>query len=122
MLFWGSGNSKQLIDEGKVRALAITGNRRWSDMPNLQALSEMGYQIDVGAWNGLFAPAGTPEATVEAIYRQIAQAFQDKELTDWVIRNGSTPAISTPAEFKAYLRAEMERYRANIVPLGIVVE
>jgi tripartite-type tricarboxylate transporter receptor subunit TctC len=59
---------------------------------------------------------------VEAIYRQIAQAFQDKELTEWVIRNGSTPAISTPAEFKAYLRAEMERYRANIVPLGIVVE
>jgi tripartite-type tricarboxylate transporter receptor subunit TctC len=122
MLFWGSGNSKQLVDEGKVRALAITGSRRWSDMPNLPALSEMGYQIEVGAWNGLFAPAGTPAATVEAIYRQIAQAFQDKELTDWVIRNGSTPAVSTPTEFKAYLRAEMERYKATIVPLGIVVE
>ncbi len=122
MLFWGSGNSKQLVEEGKVRALAITGSRRWSDMPNLPALSELGYQIDVGAWTGLFAPAGTPEATVEAIYRQIAQAFQDKELTEWVIRNGATPAVSTPAEFKAHLRAEMERYRATIVPLGIVVE
>ena len=122
MLFWGSGNSKQLIDDGKVRALAITGSRRWSDMPNLPALSEFGYQIDVGAWAGLFAPAGTPEATVEAIYRQVAQAFQDKELTDWVIRSGSTPAISTPAEFKGFLRREMERYRATITPLGIVVE
>ncbi len=86
-----------------------------------QALVELS---DIHALRGETAQArvALQEALVETIYRQIAQAFQDKELTEWVIRNGAMPAVSTPAEFKAFLRAEMVRCRATIAPLGIVVE
>jgi tripartite-type tricarboxylate transporter receptor subunit TctC len=124
MLFWGTANSKQLVEEGRVRALAMSGSKRWAELPNVPALGELGHGgVTVGAWSGFFAPGGTPAATVDRIYRELVAAYQDPELRNYVTTTmGTSLSLTPPSEFQDFLRAEMQTYSRTLVPLGITME
>src|SRR4030081_947267 len=71
-----------LVLGGKVRALAVTGSVRSSELPDVPSMAEAGYpDVDVYLWSGFFAPAGTPPAIVAKLEAALRQAIQDPDVS-----------------------------------------
>ena len=78
--FLNTGSSAGQVQAGKFRPLAVVNHTRLADYPNIPTMKEAGYP-DVGtiAWNGMFAPAGTPKPVLEALYAAVAKALATPE-------------------------------------------
>jgi tripartite-type tricarboxylate transporter receptor subunit TctC len=98
------------VQTGKVRALAVTSPKRSPLLPEIATLSEAGIDVDANAWNGLIAPAKTPEPLTAAIAREVNEALHDKSVREKLHGQYMEPIGTTPAEFKAFLEAEMRRW------------
>jgi tripartite-type tricarboxylate transporter receptor subunit TctC len=98
------------VQTGKVRALAVTSPKRSPLLPAIATLSEAGIDVDANAWNGLIAPAKTPDALVAAIAREVNEALHDKSVREKLNGQYMEPIGTTPAEFKTFLEAEMRRW------------
>jgi tripartite-type tricarboxylate transporter receptor subunit TctC len=98
------------VQTGKVRALAVTSPKRSALLPEIPTLNEAGIDVDANAWNGLIAPAKTPDALVAAIAREVNEALHDKWVREKLHGQYMEPIGTTPAEFKAFLDAEMRRW------------
>jgi tripartite-type tricarboxylate transporter receptor subunit TctC len=87
------------IKSGKLRALAVTGERRWSGMPDLPAVNELvpGYSANV--WFGMWAPAGTPKQIVTRLNQALARAIKQPEIQERFRAASLEPTHSTPEEF-----------------------
>jgi tripartite-type tricarboxylate transporter receptor subunit TctC len=108
------------VKSGRLRALAVTSAARSSAVPDLPTLAESGLPgYDISSWFGLFAPANTPAAVVEKIYRETAKALQLPDVRERFSREGAEPVASTPAEFGAYVRSEFAKYAKLVRDTGI---
>jgi tripartite-type tricarboxylate transporter receptor subunit TctC len=98
------------IDSGKLRPLAVTTKTRSQRIPNVPAVSEVlpGYEIVL--WNGVFAPAGTPDDVVNKLNAAIRKVLQDPAVRKTLADQGSTPVGNSPAEFKTVLASEIEKW------------
>ena len=78
--FLNTGSSAGQVQAGKFRALAVVNHTRLADYPNVPTMKEAGYP-DIGtiAWNGMFAPAGTPKPVLDALYAAVAKALASPE-------------------------------------------
>src|SRR3954447_3003115 len=98
------------IDTGAVRALAVASARRASRLPNLPTLAEAGVGgVEADAWFALFAPAQTPTAVVERLYRAAAAGLTTDAATKAIAAQGMTLALRTPAELAAWLPGEVAK-------------
>ena len=94
------------IKAGKLTALAVTGPRRWRDLPDVPTFKEAGFpQIDVTFWLALFAPAQTPSAIVEKLHSTLATLKDDANLVRQLLPHGDVDLIG-PQAFSDRLRAE----------------
>ena len=66
--------------------------------------------FEAGAWQGAMVAAKTPPAIVRRLHAEIAKAFQDPALRDRLLRDGADPVASTPEQYGAYLKAEIDRW------------
>ncbi len=98
------------VATGKIRMLAVTTEKRSPFVPDLPTLKEGGVDVEANAWNGLVAPAKTPDAVVAAIAREINEALHEPSLREKLNAQYMEPTGTSPAEFKAYLDAEMKRW------------
>lgn len=98
------------IDSGKLRALGVTTKARSPRLPEVPAIHEALPGFDVVLWNGVFAPAGTPAAVVTRLNTAIAKILQDPAMRKVLAEQGSTPVGNTPAEFKANLAVEIDKW------------
>ena len=98
------------VQTGKVRVLAVTSPKRSPLLPEMPTLNEAGIDVEANAWNGLIAPAKTPEALVAAIAREVNEALRDAGIREKLTAQYMEPIGTTPAEFKAFLEAEMRRW------------
>lgn len=109
-----------LIKAGKVRPLAVTTLTRNRELPEVPTVAESGYPgFETVAWFGFFAPKGTPQAIVEKFAQEIAEVIRAPDIRDGLIAQGSDPIGSTPAQFRAYVEAEIAKWtqvarRANV--------
>jgi tripartite-type tricarboxylate transporter receptor subunit TctC len=111
------------IDTGAVRALAVASARRASRLPNLPTLAEAGVGgVEADAWFALFAPAQTPAAIVERLYRMVAAGLTTDAATQAIAAQGMTLALRTPAELAAWLPGEVAKWAAVIKAAGVVME
>jgi len=111
------------IDTGAVRALAVASARRASRLPNLPTLAEAGVPgVEADAWFALFAPAQTPAAIVERLYRVVAAGLTTDAATQAIAAQGMTLALRTPAELAAWLPGEVAKWAAVIKAAGVVME
>jgi len=111
------------IDTGAVRALAVASARRASRLPNLPTLAEAGVPgVEADAWFALFAPAQTPAAIVERLYRAVAAGLTTDAATQAIAAQGMTLALRTPAELAAWLPGEVAKWAAVIKAAGVVME
>ncbi len=105
----------------KVRAIAVTSQKRSKFYPELPALSEVvpGYAVE--AWWGLLAPAKTPKALIEALNQEIRAITDQPEMRAMFEQEGAEPTTMSPAEFSAYLKEEFVKWKEivrvrNILP------
>jgi tripartite-type tricarboxylate transporter receptor subunit TctC len=99
------------ISAGALRAIAVTGKQRAPSLPDVPTLVEAGYPETKGdQWVGAFAPAGTPKEIVAALNREIARALASPEIRERFAVLGFTPVGSSPDEFKALIRSDMETW------------
>jgi tripartite-type tricarboxylate transporter receptor subunit TctC len=115
----GAFTAKPLVEEGRLRAIAISGPKRSALMPDVPSMGELGYKdVEVVVWYGLMAPGGTPRAIVERIHGAVATvlaqpAFRDRHLTP----KGYEPSALGPQAFAEYIRRELAS-RAELVKLS----
>ena len=120
----GLAAAKPFLDSGKVRAIAITGEKRSAILPEVPTFAESGYplpEINAGTWFGLMGPAGLPRDIVARLSQTLNQALV---APDFIARLNSLtlePMSSTPEAFSEFIRSAMDTWaqivkRTNITP------
>ncbi len=108
---------------GKLRVLAIAGDRRLKQMPEVPTTRESGIPNLLGGfWSGLVAPAVTPSHIVEAINAAVNEAMQSQAFQAAMEALGASHQRGTPAEFGKFISAETEKWTAIIRASGIKVD
>jgi tripartite-type tricarboxylate transporter receptor subunit TctC len=110
------------IHAGRVRPLGVATKERVSVLPDLPTLIEQGAPVEIGAWFGLLAPAGTPPAAVAWVSREAHKVFATAEGSDRFVKQGAAvPLLSTDA-FAKFIQAESDRYGEVIRRAGIKID
>jgi tripartite-type tricarboxylate transporter receptor subunit TctC len=108
------------LDSGRLRLLAICGEKRSSVLPNTPTMVESGYpRLVMAAWGGFFAPAGTPRDIILKIQRDTAKTLHTPEVRERMSGLGNEIKISNPEEFTAFIKADMERWGRVVKYAGI---
>jgi tripartite-type tricarboxylate transporter receptor subunit TctC len=103
------------VQAGQVRALATTGTKRSTVLPDVPTVAEAGVPgYEATIWLGIMAPKGTPQAVVDKLNAEIEKVIQQKEIVDAWAKQGAAPLLMTPAEFGAYLEKDIAKW-ANVV-------
>ncbi len=112
-----------LINAGKLKALGIMGTQRIPALPNVATFKEQGFSgLDENSWYGLFAPAGTPPATVDAIQKDIASVLAVPAFRAKIIEYGSLPGGDTPAAFSERFQRDIKESGETIRRLGMTAD
>ena len=107
---------------GTLRILAVTGARRSPFLPDVPTMQESGYDVTIGSWLGLFVPARTPSAVVEALGAAVNEAAKSPQMIESLAKVGNEPGVQTPAEFAATVRADHARWGPVVKASGFVAE
>jgi tripartite-type tricarboxylate transporter receptor subunit TctC len=100
-----------LVRDGKLHALAVTGGTRLFSLPDIPTISEAGVPgYVVTSWQGLAAPAGLPLALVERLNAEIANVLAQPTVAERLARLGNSPRPMGPNEFKARIEADIKKW------------
>ena len=115
------------IKAGKLRALAVTSQRRSSALPAVPTLAEAGARLglakfDVSTWFGLFAPAGLPADQLARLNKAFVAALDAPETKAGMTRLMADPAPSTPEQFSDFVKAELAKYGPVVKASGAKVD
>ena len=110
------------IKAGKLRALAVTTEKRARSMPELPAIGEQVAGFQYSSWYGMWATAGTPQDTIGRLNRALAQILVRPELQERLRADGVEPAHSTPEEFALRLDREIATWIKVVKAGNIKVE
>ena len=114
---------KGLVDSGKVRAIAITGNERWFLMPDVPTFAERGIgPFPMLSWFGLMGPAGMSADTIARTEAAVAAALAKAEMRQALTRIGFTPSGMSRAAFGQFMREDLARWRAVVAENKLKVE
>ena len=112
-----------LIQAGRIKLLAVTSAKRLDSMPELPTVAEAGYTgFEALAWNGLFAPAGTPADVVNRINADVNAALKDPAVREAFAKQGLLVGGGSAAEFSAFIDAEARKWGAIIRRVGITID
>ena len=113
MGFMSALSAMPLMQSGRLRALAVTSDRRLAQLPDVPTMAEAGFpSFEVSSWQGLLAPAGTPPAIVSKLQREIARILALPEVRERFAAVAAEPVASTPAQFRAHIESEIARWSA----------
>ena len=117
----GSGYSEfqQYIESGKMRAIAVTSPKRLKGI-NIPTMIEQGYNIDIGNWRGVYAPAGLTAAQRKALTDMVLKATKSKSWAESLEKNNWTPAWMANPEFDDFVDREFASLRATMVKSGMI--
>ncbi|NYI02059.1 Bug family tripartite tricarboxylate transporter substrate binding protein [Cupriavidus plantarum] len=112
------------IKAGKLKALALTGNKRTSILPDVPTIKEATGldSLVMGAWQGILVPKGTPDAIVAQLRDATAQALQDKAVRAKLQDQGSEILGGTPQQYTEYMKSESTRWARVIRESGAKIE
>jgi tripartite-type tricarboxylate transporter receptor subunit TctC len=111
------------VKGGKLKAIAVTGAKRSSVLPELPTVAESGVPgFEVVAWNGLMAPANTPKDVIAKLSQELKRELDSPEMKERLIAQGFEPAWSTPEQFSTLIKHEIERWSKVVKVSGAKVE
>ncbi len=105
---------------GPVRALAVTGTARSPFLPDVPTMREAGYDVVVESLSGVFLPAGTPDAVVQALSNAMRAASHSPAMVESLTKFGTEPAFLTPDAFGAWIKAEIAHWGPVVRASGFV--
>ena len=115
--------AEPLIKSGELRALAVTGEKRWFSLPDVPTMIESGYPGFVSdTFNALFVPAGTPPEIVDAIVKSSQAAMRRPEALEAARKAGFEVVAGTPDQLARRVAAEIESVRELVAKAGIKTE
>ncbi len=116
-------NVRGPIKAGQVRPLIVAATRRLAALPDVQTAAEAGIKGYVSAaWFAFIAPAGTPRAAVDKLYKDTAAAIADPAVRTRFVDFGAEPSATSPDEFAKYIAAEIVKWRGIITKGGITID
>jgi tripartite-type tricarboxylate transporter receptor subunit TctC len=111
------------VKAGKLRMLGVSTARRSTLLPEVPTLKEQGLpDVDAGAWIGVVAPAATPKAVQQRIYREVAAVLKEPDVIRTLNAQMMEPVGSTPEAFAAFMREEHDRWTPVIVKNKITLD
>ena len=117
------GNLNELLPHlgsGRIRVLAVSGEKRATQLPDVPTVAEQGYAgFRTDTWNGVVAPAGTPTEIVERIAREIAAGCQDAGFVARLDKIGVDAVCSSPAQFARAIRQDIDLWKEAVRAAGI---
>jgi len=103
---------------GKIRALAVTGEKRTPFLPDVPTMKEQGFNVVVESMTGVFVPAKTPARVVEALNAAMRKATASKQMIDSLAKFGTEPTYMTTADFTAWIKEEIARWQPVVKASG----
>ena len=111
------------VASGKLRALAVTSDRRSLRMPELPTISESGLTgYSATTWYGLYAPKGTAPEIVNQVHRATVEVLKNPELREQLVQRGFEPVGDSPKEFAAFISSEIAKWAKVVRLAGIEPE
>lgn len=119
MLFTTTISAAPHINSGKMRAIAITSGKRLASMADVPTVAESvpGYRAE--AFQGMVAPAGVPNAILNKLSAEVIRIVRSPDMIQRFQQDGAEVVGSTPREFTAFLKAEMQKWSKVIQDAGI---
>ena len=111
------------VKSGKLRALAVTGAKRWPLLPEVPTLTEAGIAgFEKYNWFGMLVPAGTPADIIAQLNRELVAIMRDPALQKWLEGQGAEAVTGTPEEFAAFIRRDLAKWAKVVKDTGITPE
>lgn len=120
VLFAPAVSSMQHIQAGRLRAIAITGNKRLSSLPSVPTIAEAGVPgYDSTVWYAVLAPPNTPRDIVNRINSELLQTLKDPAFNSMMAANGIEPLGTTPEGLNNYIGKEMIKWAKVVKSAGL---
>lgn len=111
------------IKAGKLRPLAVTSSKRTSLFPDVPTLAEAGVPgYEIGSWQAVYAPAGTPKPIVERLNAEIVKALKSPDVAERFAGLGMEPVANTPAQMAEFNKAEVAKWAKIVKEANIKAE
>ena len=110
------------IKAGKLRALGVTSAVRSEALPEIPAIGEFLPGYEAAQWYGVLAPAGTPSDIVARLHAELVKALLHEEVKVRLAADGAEPVGSSPEEFAAFIRSEIDKWAKVARAAGIRAE
>ena len=111
-----------MVKAGRVKALAVTSEKRIPGLPDVPAIAETVPGYESGIWHGVLAPAGTPRPIVKRLHFEIVKILSVPEVKERFAREGAEPVGNTPDQFRAIIRSEIEKWRKVVQAIGAKID
>ena len=111
------------IQSGKLKALAVTGDKRWKELPNVPTLMEAGYmKSSYDSYFGMFAPMGTPDTAIQTLNNAINEGMKMPEVAEGLAKLGIEPNPGSVQDFVNFIAVEVPRWQeiARLTKIKIV--
>ena len=123
LLFDNMSASKQYVQSGRLKGLAVSSAGRSTQLPDLPTIKETGFvKFEGESWFGLFAPAGTPAPVVEILRQALTGIIGDPEFVARIERDGGRVLAIAPREQQRFMQEEIERWTKLVVQYGVTVD
>jgi tripartite-type tricarboxylate transporter receptor subunit TctC len=111
------------VRDKRMKMLAVTTARRMTLFPDVPTLAESGMPgFEVGAWQGVMVPTGTPQAVVDKLNAEIVKALNSPDVRQRLALQGAEPLGSTPQEYGAYVKKELSRWAGVVKATGVTLD
>jgi len=111
-----------LVNAGKLRAIAIIGEDRYADLPDVPTMEESGVPLRFTFWGGLLAPAATPPDVVRKLNATLNEVLGNAELKANMAKLGLLPKPGTPEQFGAFLEDERRAWAEAVGLTGVKID
>src|ERR1035437_7135047 len=111
------------VRSGKMRGIAITGTRRWPDLPEVPTFAEGGLtDYDASSWYAIHAPAGTPMPIIAKLNAELVRIVNLPDIRERLRQMSAEPVGNTPEQFDAFVKSEIAKWGTVIKALNLRVD
>ncbi len=111
------------MQSGKLKPVAVAATKRLAQIPNVPTMAEAGLpDFEVSSWNGVLAPAKTPPEVIARLNQELVRILATQDVKDRFAAQAAEPVGSTPEQFRAYIRSEIDKWAQVVRASGAKID